>query len=275
MRGFGFKSSVREVLRKSVGDCCSAPNCGLKTSVFNPQTRRTKTIGDAAHICGARGAAPRYNDLPEDMGRHTFENGIWLCAVCHRMIDNSADLFPAAVLWRWKALAEEAYQASARTRPGSLVIGVDIGAERQKAFDFLKEIHPVVDLVWDDVRAVPEDERVHCWRILNREIRFLLCRRAGATVSRAWDAGHPQWTYTADFNEWQHEIVRQANMLVQMPGLRAHDAAPVDLFHFWDEECNERHFRDPMLRALWTFCGVLNRFEEFLRVYKGPSHVRW
>lgn len=271
----GFRGKVKEDLRRSVGDCCSAPNCGLKTSVYDPQTRRTKTTGDAAHICGARGGAPRFKDLPEGMGRHSFENGIWLCAVCHRMIDNSEGLFPAEELWRWKALAEGAYRASERGRPGSLVIGVDIGAERQKASDFLKEIHPVVDLVWDDVRAVAENDQVHCWRTLNRQIRFLLGRRAGASFSKAWDSRHPHWTYTPELHAWQNEIVRQAQALVQMPGLRAQDEAQIDMFYFWDEELKEHHFRNPTLKELQTFCGMLNRFEEFLRDYKGPIHARW
>lgn len=266
----GFKDKVRRELRESVGGYCSAPYCGIQTSVYNRQTGKHKTTGDAAHICGAKGDAARFHELPAWMDRHSFENGIWLCAVCHRMIDNNNEgLFSSEVLWRWKSSAEEAHQAAGRCRPGAVAIGADIGAEHRKATQFLQDILPLEDLVWKQVRTVRPDDQRDCHRTLDPQIRQLICGRAGIFFSKKWNAHHPQWTFTSCFQDWQSEIVRQAEELTKMPGLRIRNDGPLDLFHFRDENKNI-HFRNATAQALQTYLEMLSRFELFLEDYKGP-----
>jgi hypothetical protein len=60
-------------------------------------------LGEAAHICAARAGEARYVANMADEERAAFENGIWLCASCHTMIDkNKGADFPVDVLRKWK-----------------------------------------------------------------------------------------------------------------------------------------------------------------------------
>lgn len=54
------------------------------------------TTGKAAHICAASEKGPRYNDLPADIARDSYENGIWLCSDCHVLVDGQSGLGQAA-----------------------------------------------------------------------------------------------------------------------------------------------------------------------------------
>jgi len=63
-------------------------------------------LGEAAHIRSAR-PGPRYDKNMTDAQRGHSDNGIWLCASCHTLIDKNEDEFPADMLLEWKRKHEE------------------------------------------------------------------------------------------------------------------------------------------------------------------------
>jgi hypothetical protein len=68
-------------------------------------------LGEAAHIRAAR-PGPRYDENMTDEQRAHPDNGIWLCASCHTLIDkNNGDGFPVEMLLDWKRKHEEILQS--------------------------------------------------------------------------------------------------------------------------------------------------------------------
>ncbi|WNH54496.1 HNH endonuclease [Stenotrophomonas oahuensis] len=65
-------------------------------------------IGEAAHISAKKEGEARYDHLMSDEARASVENGIWLCASCHTLVDknNGAD-FPVTMLTAWKRTHED------------------------------------------------------------------------------------------------------------------------------------------------------------------------
>lgn len=72
------------------GQCvrpCSNPDCGIHTFGLNSIPDKAITIGEAAHICGAKLGSTRYDPLMSDMTRAAIINGLWLCRNCNEKID--------------------------------------------------------------------------------------------------------------------------------------------------------------------------------------------
>lgn len=94
-------------LYKSVGGLCS--KCRRYTIARNPITQKYISIGEAAHIYGARRSlkSPRPNFEMTDEELSHFNNGIWLCRNCHRQIDYDQDFFDSDILKKMKENAEQ------------------------------------------------------------------------------------------------------------------------------------------------------------------------
>ncbi|SEH54401.1 hypothetical protein SAMN05660691_00004 [Rheinheimera pacifica] len=65
------------------------------------------SIGVAAHICAASPGGPRYNPNMSEEQRTSYDNGIWLCQTCSRLIDVDERRFSVELLQTWKREAEE------------------------------------------------------------------------------------------------------------------------------------------------------------------------
>ena len=76
--------------------------CGANT---NPE--KISNIGVAAHICAAAQGGPRYDASMTPEERKSFENGIWLCQSCSKLIDTDITRYPKELLQSWKQLAEQ------------------------------------------------------------------------------------------------------------------------------------------------------------------------
>jgi hypothetical protein len=63
-------------------------------------------VGQACHITAAAEGGPRYDPTLTPALRRSYENGIWLCNVCARLIDAEVDAHPVSLLRDWKAKAE-------------------------------------------------------------------------------------------------------------------------------------------------------------------------
>lgn len=103
-----FTESTRRKLRDRVANLCLNPECRKNTVAANLETIDNRTvIGEAAHICAASSGGPRFNDEMTAKDITSFNNGIWLCSICHRIIDREPKTYPVEMLISWKVSAEE------------------------------------------------------------------------------------------------------------------------------------------------------------------------
>ncbi|MDO8142925.1 MAG: hypothetical protein Q6358_15615 [Candidatus Brocadiales bacterium] len=103
-----FPVTIKDVLAKRVGFRCSNSDCRQPTS--GPQTDPSKAVnvGVAAHITAASPQGPRYDPVLTPEERSSINNGIWLCQICAKLVDNDSSRYRAETLKAWKREAEEA-----------------------------------------------------------------------------------------------------------------------------------------------------------------------
>lgn len=65
------------------------------------------TIGEAAHIFGARAGAKRFWADMTDSARSAITNGIWLCRNCHQRVDSDERRYTSDVLFAWREQHEQ------------------------------------------------------------------------------------------------------------------------------------------------------------------------
>jgi hypothetical protein len=119
-------------MAERVGYRCSNPTCRRLTSRPHP-TDAAEVIraGVAAHITAASSGGARYDASLSPQQRSSIENGIWLCEVCAKEIDDAADLYTKELLRHWKQNAERSAAVAARAGP-------DVIAEVQAAIDLAR-----------------------------------------------------------------------------------------------------------------------------------------
>jgi hypothetical protein len=81
---------------------CSNPDCQALTVGPAEDEQRSISVGEAAHIYGARPGSARYDDAMLDADRSDIINAIWLCRNCHKMADSDQSQFTAALLYEWR-----------------------------------------------------------------------------------------------------------------------------------------------------------------------------
>lgn len=102
-----FSSATKELLANRVGRKCSNPSCRKLTCGANIAPDKITNIGVASHICAAAKGGPRYDESMAAEERKSFDNGIWLCQSCSKLIDTDTARYTKEVLLRWKKVAEE------------------------------------------------------------------------------------------------------------------------------------------------------------------------
>ncbi len=85
-----FTSSTKDLLANRVGRRCSNPNCRKLTCGANDNPSKITNIGVAAHICAAAEGGPRFDSNMTSEERKAFDNGIWLCQNCAKLIDSDS-----------------------------------------------------------------------------------------------------------------------------------------------------------------------------------------
>jgi len=105
MRGT-FSKAVLDLLFKRAGGHCSNPNCTKETSGPSSDINKVVMIGEGAHICAASPGGPRYDAEMTEAERNGVNNGIWLCANCHKMVDSDPESYSVKLLHQWKENAE-------------------------------------------------------------------------------------------------------------------------------------------------------------------------
>jgi hypothetical protein len=112
-----FSRDVKNQLALRVAFLCSNPICQRFTTGPRSGSNKSVNIGVAAHITAASPGGPRYDPTALPEYRKGIENGIWLCQVCAKLVDNDTARYSAAVLTAWRATAER--DALARLETGS------------------------------------------------------------------------------------------------------------------------------------------------------------
>lgn len=102
-----FSLATKELLANRVGRKCSNPSCRKLTCGANSDSDKITNIGVASHICAAAKGGPRYDESMTPEERKSFDNGIWLCQSCSKLIDTDTTRYTKDVLLGWKKMAEE------------------------------------------------------------------------------------------------------------------------------------------------------------------------
>jgi hypothetical protein len=101
-----FPKAVQRQLSERVNGWCCRPVCGRLAVGPSAAPVGATRVGQACHITAASPRGPRYDPLLTPAERRSYENGIWLCNVCARLIDVEVDAYPASLLRSWKAETE-------------------------------------------------------------------------------------------------------------------------------------------------------------------------
>lgn len=92
-------------MAKRVVYICSNPNC-RKITIGPDSKNSINNIGVAAHICAAAPGGPRYNKNMSEEERKSFDNWIWLCQSCAKLIDSDEDKYTVQLIKSWKDQTE-------------------------------------------------------------------------------------------------------------------------------------------------------------------------
>lgn len=87
---------------KRSGLFCSNPVCRVSTVGPNTDPASTTSIGECAHIHGARLGTARFLNEMSDLARAEITNAIWLCRNCHKKADRDEEKYPAELLFAWR-----------------------------------------------------------------------------------------------------------------------------------------------------------------------------
>jgi hypothetical protein len=102
-----FSKSIIKVLQLRVGNRCSNPDCRAPTSAPHSSPEKAVCGGEASHIHAAAMGGPRFDPMMSRTSRMSIANAIWLCKTCARKIDVDESAYPADLLRKWKASAEQ------------------------------------------------------------------------------------------------------------------------------------------------------------------------
>ncbi|MEE4220651.1 hypothetical protein V2I93_05960 [Pseudomonas viridiflava] len=99
-----FSEATKIELLVRAANLCS--RCRVFTIGSTDAGERKNSIGVAAHICAAANGpgAKRYDASQTKAQRRHFDNGIWMCYSCSKLIDNEETLHTVAYLKEMKAL---------------------------------------------------------------------------------------------------------------------------------------------------------------------------
>lgn len=103
-----FLKPVRELIARRVGYRCSNPNCRVLTAGPGDHADGTVDVGVAAHITAAAKGGKRYDPHLTKEDRRSADNGIWLCQIHAKLVDDAPERFTVELLREWKRLSEQA-----------------------------------------------------------------------------------------------------------------------------------------------------------------------
>lgn len=102
-----FSQAIKDLLANRVGWKCSNPNCRKATRGAGVEKNDIINIGVASHITAASQGGPRYDEKMTTQERKSYENGIWLCQSCSKLIDSDVNRYTMDKLKKWKEISEQ------------------------------------------------------------------------------------------------------------------------------------------------------------------------
>lgn len=106
-----FSPKTKEILAKRAGYFCSFETCGAVTVGPSNSAKRVANVGVASHIAAAAKGGPRFDPKMTPQQRKSESNGIWLCQIHGKHVDDDTGLFKAPHLRQEKKKAEQRAQA--------------------------------------------------------------------------------------------------------------------------------------------------------------------
>lgn len=97
-----FRTKAKRQLAERVAYICSNPSCRKLTVKANFENYTSVKSGKAAHIYPASLNGPRSGHSKPPEYVQSFENGIWLCDICAREIDDNQSQYTSETLQNWK-----------------------------------------------------------------------------------------------------------------------------------------------------------------------------
>lgn len=98
-----FPPNVRDPIAKRAGYICSYPGCRRMTVARSEdRTSGLTMVGVAAHIAAAAPGGPRYDPSMRHDERVSESNGIWVCQIHSKFIDDNPSRCSTEELQRWK-----------------------------------------------------------------------------------------------------------------------------------------------------------------------------
>lgn len=102
-----FSEKTKETCAKRVAFRCSNPKCRRFTvGPSSDCNDKSLSIGEAAHIYAASKNGPRFNSEFVGAKATSIDNCIWLCSVCHKIIDTDCVSYTPEKLISWKKETE-------------------------------------------------------------------------------------------------------------------------------------------------------------------------
>jgi hypothetical protein len=190
----GFPLEIRRQLFMAAGCICMKSGCQNKLAA-PIEPGKLLIIGEGAHIISEATNGPRHTWLAN---YDTFENGIALCANCHREADNKQLLhtYTAERLIEWKC---EAIKLAQLGIGKPFITGnFDRRAEWEIVDNFNKKISPLVNLLWSFTNG---------WEIPNEAFTLILIGSNGFIPLHSWGHRHPLRSVDSTYCFRQDEII--------------------------------------------------------------------
>lgn len=98
-----FSNPTKANIAKSAMLICANPTC-LRFTGYATTQGDARAIAEAAHILPSGSGGPRSDQIPSFplIDICSVHNGIWLCAGCHKRVDDDPVWYTASMLFDWK-----------------------------------------------------------------------------------------------------------------------------------------------------------------------------
>ncbi len=106
MRDADFTDAVLKEIAQKAMYFCSSPKCSRMTGYATTEGK-ARTIAEGAHINAAKKKGPRPNNGASINFLRSAENGIWLCSICHKLVDDDPTYYTEPILKEWKEKHEK------------------------------------------------------------------------------------------------------------------------------------------------------------------------
>ena len=92
-----------KILCSRSGNRCAMPTCRTKLVADKTDNDRDSIIGEVAHIKGEKPSSARYDSSMTDQDRNCYDNLIFVCGNCHKIIDDQPNTYTVEKLHYMKS----------------------------------------------------------------------------------------------------------------------------------------------------------------------------